>query len=456
PVVMSGNVFMNISGGTALNMSGGLSIAAGKTATMTSSGSLEIRGPQNHGAGSTLNVASGHVKFSSNAGTPGTASTAANAGLAIRVSGDGSVVLNSDQDLASIRVDFDVAGDQSFDLASPPGAGQFRSVRVYASDLASAKTSLYGAIITANAGGAGNSKDGIFDSGLATHFGMKLGIAQLTDAHGDAYLLIRPTRSGDLNLDGVVSISDFLALASNFGSGNATWGEGDLNYDGQVSISDFIDLASNFNGSYSGQTFPISAADAPTLSAFAEAHGAVVPEPAMMGLLGGAVMMLAGRGGKTVYFKAYGNRAVQPAIALMTADTIFDLASLSKCVGCAPSIMILAERAKLKLSDPVAKYIPAFAANGKEKITIEDLLLHRGHLIPDNDIEDYKDGPAAAWEKIFALRPTKLPLRHFVYSDMGYIVLGKLVEVVDGRRLDVFAREESCTPLQMQHTADNL
>src|SRR6266516_8157604 len=52
----------------------------------------------------------------------------------------------------------------------------------------------------------------------------------------------------------------------------------------------------------------------------------------------GAVLLVE-RGGKTVYFKAYGDRSVQPAVAAMTADAIFDLASLSKCVGCAPSIM---------------------------------------------------------------------------------------------------------------------
>ena len=127
----------------------------------------------------------------------------------------------------------------------------------------------------------------------------------------------------------------------------------------------------------------------------------------------GAVLLVE-RGGKTVYLKAYGNRSVQPEVVPMSTDTIFDMASLSKPLGCATSIMILWERGKLKLSDPVAKYIPAFVANGKEKITIEDLLLHRGHLVPDNDIEDYKDGPAVAWEKIFALKPTKLPLHQFV------------------------------------------
>jgi autotransporter-associated beta strand protein len=302
PVVMSGNVLMNITGGTALNMSGGLSIAAGKTATMTSSGSLQIGGPQNHGAGSTLNMASGHVTLNSNMGAAATAATAANAGLAIRISGDASVVLNSDQDLASIRVDFDQAGDQSFDLASPAGPGQYRSVRVYASDLASAKTSLYGAMVTANAANASSHTDGIFDSGLAIHFGMKLGIAQLTDAYGDSYLLMRPTRTGDLNLDGVVSISDFIDLASNFGASNATWQEGDLNYDGQVSISDFIDLASNFNGSYAGSIGPVSAQDQQTLASFASSLGvdpaiigSAVPEPGMIGLLGGAAITLSGR-----------------------------------------------------------------------------------------------------------------------------------------------------------------
>jgi uncharacterized protein YbbC (DUF1343 family)/CubicO group peptidase (beta-lactamase class C family) len=188
--------------------------------------------------------------------------------------------------------------------------------------------------------------------------------------------------------------------------------------------------------------------DAPRME---EADGIIDAAIARKGIPGG--VLLVERASKTVYLKAYGNRSVAPVVTPMTTDTIFDMASLSKPIGCATSVMILAERGKLKLSDPVAKYIPAFAANGKQRITIEDLLLHRGHLIPDNDIDDYKDGPAIAWEKIHALKPTKLPLRHFVYSDMGYIVLGKLVEVVDGRRLDVFAREEIFSPLKMERTA---
>jgi autotransporter-associated beta strand protein len=293
PVSMDGNVRMNITGGTSLALTGGLSIAADKTATMLSAGTLEIGGPQTHGPGAILEISSGRVTLNSNAGSPASAGAAASAPLSINLNGEGaSVVLNSDQDLASIRVDFDVVGNQSFDLASPSGVGQFRSVRVYAADLASAKTSLYGAVRTANAAGAPSATDGIYDSGLSAHFGTGLGIAEVTDAHGESYILMRPTRKGDLNLDGVVSISDFIDLATNFGSTNATWQEGDLNYDGSVTISDFIDLASFFGSTYSGEVLPINPADERALSAFAAAHGAAAPEPATMGLVASAAMLL--------------------------------------------------------------------------------------------------------------------------------------------------------------------
>ena len=164
-----------------------------------------------------------------------------------------------------------------------------------------------------------------------------------------------------------------------------------------------------------------------------EATDRVIEQGISRGNIPGAVLLVE-RGGKTVYFKAYGNRSVQPAVAPMTTDTIFDLASLSKCVGCAPSIMTLAERGKLKLSDAVAQYIPAFAANGKENVTIEQLLLHRGGLVPDNSIKDYDDGPASAWEKILTTRPTYEPGTKFIYSDMSFLVLGKLVKEMRDRR----------------------
>jgi len=110
----------------------------------------------------------------------------------------------------------------------------------------------------------------------------------------------------------------------------------------------------------------------------------------------GAVLLVE-RGGKTVYLKAYGNRSVQPEVVPMSTDTIFDMASLSKPLGCATSIMILWERGKLKLSDPVAKYIPAFGANGKEKPGEDDALGIQHRECGDQPVNSSgrsDDGPA--------------------------------------------------------------
>jgi len=93
--------------------------------------------------------------------------------------------------------------------------------------------------------------DGIFDSGLAAHEHSALGLAIVND-----YVLIRLTRIGDVNLDGIVTIADFIDLSANFNHTGVTWQEGDMNGDGSVTIADFIDLSANFNGIYSGKCFP--------------------------------------------------------------------------------------------------------------------------------------------------------------------------------------------------------
>lgn len=168
----------------------------------------------------------------------------------------------------------------------------------------------------------------------------------------------------------------------------------------------------------------------------------------------GAVLCV-GRGDRILYLKAYGNRAVEPKPLPMETGTIFDLASLSKSVATAPSIMILVERGKIRLDDPVAKYIPEFAQNDKGTITFSDLLLHISGLMPDNDVSDYANGPKAAWEKIFALKLSWKPEAHFAYSDLNYITLGELVHRVDGRTLDQFAHDEIFKPLGMNDTSYN-
>jgi len=197
---------------------------------------------------------------------------------------------------------------------------------------------------------------------------------------------------------------------------------------------------------------PIVSPEAVGMSARHLAHiEEIVQEAIARRELPGAVILVA-RQGRIVYWRAFGYRAVEPERIPMTRDTVFDLASLTKVVATATSVMILVERGKIRLGDPVSRYIPEFAQNGKERITIEQLLQHRGGLIADNDLADYRDGPEKAMERIYALGTIAEPGTRFIYSDVGYIVLGELVRRVSGQRLDDFARENIFRPLGMRET----
>jgi uncharacterized protein YbbC (DUF1343 family)/CubicO group peptidase (beta-lactamase class C family) len=158
-----------------------------------------------------------------------------------------------------------------------------------------------------------------------------------------------------------------------------------------------------------------------------------------------------GRTGGIGFLKAYGNRRIEPSEEPMTVDTLFDMASLTKPIATATSVMILVEQGKVRLRNPIAEYIPEFGQNGKEQITVEDLLVHRGGLIPDNALKDYEDGPEKAWERLFAL-PTDKPGEKFVYSDVGFLTLGEVVHRVSGKTVAEFATENIFQPLGMQES----
>lgn len=177
----------------------------------------------------------------------------------------------------------------------------------------------------------------------------------------------------------------------------------------------------------------------------------VVAEGIAAGEMPGCVVMI-GRRGKVVFLKAYGNRQAEPEPVAMTTDTVFDMASLTKPVATATSIMILLQEGKLRLEDRVAKHVPEFAAEGKDRITVLDLLTHQGGLIPDNALADYEDGPEKSWERIFAIKPRTAPGMKFIYTDVGYLMLGKLVERITGQNVDEFARERIFRPLGMSET----
>lgn len=167
--------------------------------------------------------------------------------------------------------------------------------------------------------------------------------------------------------------------------------------------------------------------------------------------LPGAVVLV-GRGDRVVWQTAVGNRSVQPKVEAMTADTIFDLASLTKVVATTTAAMILIEEGKIRLSDRVATYIPGFERYNKGGITIRHLMTHMSGLRPDVDLAEPWVGYDKAIELAIEEVPTASPGERFVYSDIGYFLLGDIVRRVSGKTLDQFTRERIFTPLGMKDT----
>lgn len=163
-------------------------------------------------------------------------------------------------------------------------------------------------------------------------------------------------------------------------------------------------------------------------------------------------VVLIGRHGKIVFQRAYGSRQVLPERIPMTLDTVFDLASLTKPVATATSVMLLIERGSVRLEDPVSRHVPEFAGHGKEPITVLQLLTHQGGLVADNPMSDYREGPQKAWQRIFAAKPALAPGTRFLYSDVGYLVLGELVRRVAGKGVDDFSQTNLFGPLGMRET----
>jgi len=162
----------------------------------------------------------------------------------------------------------------------------------------------------------------------------------------------------------------------------------------------------------------------------------------------GAVVVV-GRRDEILLHEAYHLRSVLPTKVPMTKNSIFDLASLTKPVAAATAVFLLREAGRLRLSDPVARHLPGYGVNGKSRITIEQMLLHSSGLVADNPIADYRAGAGKAWENLWNLTPVRRPGTRFVYSDVGYQVLGKVVERLSGQPLDQFTQEKIFTPLGM-------
>ncbi len=165
----------------------------------------------------------------------------------------------------------------------------------------------------------------------------------------------------------------------------------------------------------------------------------------------GAVLVV-GHDGQVVYRKAYGSRALEPRREAMTLDTVFDCASLTKVVATTTAIMQLWEQGKFRMNDPVAKYLPEFGQNGKQDITIRELLVHYSGLAPDLDLTKKWEGKETAYRMAFEGAPERPPGAAFAYSDINFVVLGALVERISGEPLDEYAAKHIFGPLGMKET----
>ncbi len=163
--------------------------------------------------------------------------------------------------------------------------------------------------------------------------------------------------------------------------------------------------------------------------------------------LPGGVLLIDHRGERIV--RAYGKRALEPRVERMTADTIFDAASITKVVVTAPSIWLLIERGKLALDQPLRSVLPEFK---DESVTLRHLLTHTSGLRPGLDREEWT-GYDEGVRRALLETPQNRPGVVFRYSDVNYILLGEVVRRASGEPLDVFAGKNVFTPLGMKDTA---
>src|SRR5258708_5590948 len=165
----------------------------------------------------------------------------------------------------------------------------------------------------------------------------------------------------------------------------------------------------------------------------------------------GAVLAV-GHDGRIVHQRAFGFRATSPRLEPMTVDTIFDLASLTKVVATAPSVMRLVQYGQVRLDEPVAHYIPDFATNGKDNVTVRQLLTHYSGLRPDLDLATPWEGQEIAFRLAHEEKLQSPQGSQFVYSDINFLELGEIVQRLSGMSLDKYAEVHVFQPLGMKHT----
>ena len=177
---------------------------------------------------------------------------------------------------------------------------------------------------------------------------------------------------------------------------------------------------------------------------------AAVSNALAAGKLPGGVVWLERKGES--YQRAYGNRALVPAREPMTEDTVFDAASLTKVVVTSPVILKLVEAGTVDLGAPVSRYLPEFTGDGREAITVQQLLTHVSGLPPGLPRSEPWLGSSNALALAISEPLSEVPGTQFRYSDINFILLGLIAERVTGQPLDQVATNLVFAPLGLTHS----
>jgi CubicO group peptidase (beta-lactamase class C family) len=169
------------------------------------------------------------------------------------------------------------------------------------------------------------------------------------------------------------------------------------------------------------------------------------------GYPGAAVVV--GRKGAAVWEKGFGHIDWRTSSTQVSpTETIYDLASLTKVIGTTTAIMVLYDQGLIGLDDKVSKYLPEFSGGYKDSVTIRLLLEHRSGLPAGRDLWRLASTPAEARQIVLTTPLEYRPGTGYIYSDLGAITLGLLVEKISGERLDNFLQEHVFGPLGMENT----
>ena len=193
---------------------------------------------------------------------------------------------------------------------------------------------------------------------------------------------------------------------------------------------------------------------------------AAIEQGIAAGAFPGAVLLI-GRGDEILFHEAFGHRSLEPSKTPMTKDIVFDVSSLTKALVTTTAIMLLVRQGKVRLEDRVTRFLQNFGVHGKTHVEIHHLLSHCSGLPAWRPFfkevaKAEKKGTTRfsglrgirmmVFEAIHREKPEYTVGSKSVYSDLGFLLLGELVELLTHQTLDKFCQDRIFRPLGLQTT----